>query len=336
MSAFGDLQQALGEARAAVDARERAVVNAHERLHRLRRDQVLAARAGSTEHLDQTIDDQEQALGRLRLEVEQLRGRELSLLEEFTDFTDPRQNLGRLTDRIPICLFPLRIEYRFKRAGEPGVPDAPGEPAEPLASDELWVRVYPDDISVDSFEPTLSDTEARDARTYWAAVWSAGGDDAALRGAWKVLVAGQGSGRSFFVTQAYAPLNSGDQPDPPAAGPWVILSVPTQAPLVEPEVTALRTYWTAVWRAGDDLGALQDADQDLEAAVGAARAEELRQGYRPRNLAVGPPGTATRDETDVTVAFLNFPTDDEAQVRIHGWATTPRARSCSLRATMRV
>jgi hypothetical protein len=333
MSAFDDLQQALGAARAEVDARERAVVDAHERLHRLRRDRDLAARGGSTEHLDQAIGEQEESLGRLRVEADGLRARERGLLVEFADFSDPSKNLGRLTDRIPICLFPLRIEYRFKRAGEPGPvppvdpndPDPRREPA-PLASDELWVRVYPDDISVDSFEPTLTVTEARDARSYWASVWSAGGDEAGLRGAWKVLVAGQGAGRSFFVTQTYAPLNPGDQPAPPATGPWVILAVTTQAPLAEPELTALRTYWTDVWRAGDDLTALQTADQDLEAAVGAARAEELRQAYRPRNLAVGPPGAATRDETDVTVAFLHFPTDDAAQVRLHGWATTPRAR----------
>ena len=338
MSAFDDLQKSLGEARAAVDGRERAVVDAQEGLHRLRRDRDLAARAGSTDQLDLTIEEQEQSLARLRAEADRLRLRERDLLGEFADFTDPRQNLGRLTDRIPICLFPLRVEYRFKRAGEPGpVPPGPApEPAPggpevvraplPLPTDELWVRAYPDDILVDSFEPTLSDTEATDARTYWAAVWSAGGDEAGLRGAWKVLVAGQGAGRSFFVTQAYAPLNAADQPEPPATGPWVILSITTQTPLVDPELTALRTYWTAVWRAGGDLGDQADADQDLEAAVGAARAEELRQGYRPRNLTVAPPGTATRAETDVTVAFLTFPTDEAAQIRVHGWATTPRAR----------
>ena len=316
MSTFDELQADLGAARAEAEQRGREVVEGSERLHRLRRDRDLAARGGPPDALDQLIGEQEDALGTLRTEVDQLRLKERDLLDRFRDFSDPRQNLGRLTDRIPICLFPLRIEYRFKKAGEPGGP----------AADELWVRVYPDDISVDSFEHTLTETEAQDARTYWSSVWSAGGDEAGRRGAWKALLAGQGAGRSFWVTETYAPINPADQPVPPAADPWIILSIPTREPLVGPELSAVRTYWTAVWRAADDLTALGDADDDLEAAVGASRAEELRQGYSPRNLAAGPPAGATRAQTTVLVAFLHFPTDEDARLRLHGWSTTPRAR----------
>lgn len=318
MSTFDELQADLGTARAEAEQRDREVVEGSERLHRLRRDRNLAARGqpDPPDVLDQLIGEQEEALGTLRTEVDQLRLKERDLLDRFRDFSDPRQNLGRLTDRIPICLFPLRIEYRFRKAGEPGGP----------ATDELWVRVYPDDISVDSFEHTLTETEAQDARTYWSSVWSAGGDEAVRRGAWKALLAGQGAGRSFWVTETYAPLNPADQPVPPVVDPWIILSIPTREPLVEPELSAMRTYWTAVWRAADDLVALGDADDDLEAAVGPARAEELRQGHSPRNLAAGPPAGATRAQTTVLVAFLHFPTDEDARLRLHGWATTPQAR----------
>lgn len=318
MSTFDELRTAIGQVRAEVERHEREVVEANERLHRLQRDRAAQARRGADPaELDQAIDVQQQTLARLRDTTGRVRTDELDLLGRFEEFSDPREQIGRLTDRIPICLVPLRLEYRFKRAGEPGGP---------TASDELWVRVYPDDISVDSFEHTLTETEASDARTYWASVWSAGGDEAARRGAWKVLLAGQGSGRSFWVTQQYAPLNPEDQPEPPADDPWVILSIPTRAPLAEPELSAVRTYWTAVWRAGDDLAALVAADDDLDAAVGAARAEELREQYPPRNLAAEPPSGATREDTTVLVAFLHFPTDDEAQLRVHGWATTPQAR----------
>jgi len=321
MSTFEELQAALGAARSEVDQRERQVVESNQRLQRLRRDRddAAPARPGLAEELDQEIGQQEDSLGRLRQETDGLRTRERELLEAFRDFSDPRKDIGRLTDELPICLVPLRLEYRFKRAGEP-TPDGP------LDTDELWVRVYPDDISVDSFEHTLTETEAQDARAYWASVWSAGGAEAALRGAWKVLVAGQGAGRSYFVVQSYAPLNPADQPPPPATGPWIILSVPTREPLVEPELSAVRSYWSALWQAGDDLGDQQAADQALDAAVGAARAEQLREDYRPRNFDTGPPGEATRAETTVLVAFLHFPTDEDAQLRLHSWATTPQAR----------
>ncbi len=211
MSTFDELRTAIGQVRAEVERHEREVVEANERLHRLQRDRAAQARRGADPaELDQAIDVQQQTLARLRDTTGRVRTDELDLLGRFEEFSDPREQIGRLTDRIPICLVPLRLEYRFKRAGEPGGP---------TASDELWVRVYPDDISVDSFEHTLTETEASDARTYWASVWSAGGDEAARRGAWKVLLAGQGSGRSFWVTQQYAPLNPEDQPEPPADRP---------------------------------------------------------------------------------------------------------------------
>ena len=51
---------------------------------------------------------------------------------------------------IPILLFPLRLETRFKRppAGQP----------------QLWVRVYPDDCLVDGFEESLTETGGRQRR----------------------------------------------------------------------------------------------------------------------------------------------------------------------------
>lgn len=329
MTEFDDLQSALAAARVQVERNGREVLRAQERLHRLRRDrtQVVRARPGgqgddgpddATGSIDAAVRAQTQTLGRLREERERLRLHEGDLLRRFRDFTDPRENMGRLTDRIPVCLMPLRMEYRFKEAGEAGVPRETGE---------LWVRVYPDDVSVDSFEHTPSETEARDARTYWAGIWSAGGVESAERGVWKVLLAGQGSGRSYWVTRTCAPLNAEDRPVPPEHGPWIILSITTDEPLVEPELGAVRTYWTDVWRAGDDLAARLAADTALNAAVGAARAEELRSGYRPRNLATAPPGSATREETEVIVAVLHFPTDDAAGLRLHSWATAPQARA---------
>ncbi len=318
MSTFDELRGALDAARSAIDRRARTIVETNEQLHRLRRDRSAAVRTGASgSDFDQAIAEQEQSLAKLRSEASQLRDREQDLIGRFEEFSDPRTEIGRLTDRIPICLVPLRIEFRFRRAGEPGGP---------TGSDELWVRVYPDDISVDSFEPTLTETEAADARTYWASVWSAGGDEARHRGAWKVLVAGQGSGRSHWVTRQYAPLNPDDQPVPPTDGPWIILSITTRSPLAEPELSAVRDYWTEIWRNGDDLVARQAADDTLDNTVGPDRAQELRDLYRPRNLDTEPPDGADRNDTTVLVAILDFPTDDDAQLRLHGWATTPKAR----------
>jgi hypothetical protein len=43
---------------------------------------------------------------------------------------------------VPIAFLPVRIETRFGKAAD--------------GSAQLWVRVFPDDVHVDSFEPALT------------------------------------------------------------------------------------------------------------------------------------------------------------------------------------
>lgn len=74
------------------------------------------------------------------------------LLSEFETFTDPRKELGRWPSDVPVLLFPLRLETRFKADGS-GIP-------------QLWVRVFPDTCLIDSFEETLTDHEIADAQTF--------------------------------------------------------------------------------------------------------------------------------------------------------------------------
>ena len=324
MAEFEDLQTQLSAKRSEVHGREREIFRETQRIDRLKRDRRRAERLASSDpgaprppeldQLDAAIEEKEASVAGLRADLEGDRQVEFELLGQFFDFSDPREHIGRLSDRIPILMMPLRIETRFKRAEEFG-----GE------RDELWVRVYPDDISVETFEDTLTETEAQDARNYWADIWRAAGVEREERGAWKVLLAGQGAGRSFWVIQNYQPLNPEDKPLPPDENPWIALTIATRAPLLDPELTAARTYWTDIWRAGDDLAAQIAANDALAAAVGAQRAQEIRDDYRPRNLSDEPPAGATREETAVAVAFLHFPTDEDAALRQAGWSTVPQA-----------
>jgi hypothetical protein len=69
-------------------------------------------------------------------------------------------------------LFPIRVETRFvNTAGAGG-----GRP-------QLWVRFYPDDCLVDTFEPTLSEAELLRVRQFWIAWASAGSIEDQERGA---------------------------------------------------------------------------------------------------------------------------------------------------------
>ena len=118
-------------------------------------------------------------------------------LNQFAAFTDPRQNVGSLSDALPFVLFPVRIETRFASAA--GSRDA--------AKRQLWVRIYPDDCSIDTFEDLLSATELANAKLYWQAISRAGGIEADQRAAWSSLVAAHGSGRAGYIVDTYQPTN---------------------------------------------------------------------------------------------------------------------------------
>jgi hypothetical protein len=108
---------------------------------------------------------------------------------------DPRTAISGLTDAVPFLLFPIRLETRF----------APGKR-------ELWVRVYPDDCLVETFDPELTAEEASNAREYWTSVWLARGDVDLERSAWRNLASAHGSARAGWIVDSYQPVNADQKP----------------------------------------------------------------------------------------------------------------------------
>ena len=326
MAEFDDLRSALNAASGETRDNQRDLATTRQKKDQLTKARQYRARFagngqdnepdGSLAALDKEIAGLDAAIKagkeKLAASAAALDGR----LVDFSRFTDPRENIGRLSDATPILLMPLRIETRFKRAAEFGG-----------RTDELWVRVYPDDILVDTFEETLSESEAQRARAYFADIWRANGVEAEERGAWRVFLSGQAAGRSHWITETYQPLNATEKPLGDPAVPTLILTIVTETPLVGLEKAAVRTYWAALWKAGDDQTAITAASNALVAALGAARADTIRTDYLPRNLADLPPAGADRAGTTVIVAFLEFPDDATLPVRQSTWSQVAEARA---------
>jgi len=232
---------------------------------------------------------------------------------EFTPFTDPRLAIQFFQDRTPILMFPLRLETRFKTITN----------AAAGIVNQLWVRVFPDDCNIDTFEPLLSEAEAANVQRFWAGYWSSGADEAGQRGAWKALVNAHGAGRAGYLVRQYQPKNTA----PLKAAPQdVILAVVDATGLPASDQTALSDYWKAVWLADGNRALSDQAWNNLIGAVGQQNAEQLTRDYRPQNLAERPPAPYEKNEVALQLVFVQFPTEEEFPTKRLSWSQAAQAR----------
>lgn len=317
MAEFEELRGRLNDARGERATAEEALRALREARRRLDVEEAALDRALEPDSDEHAAAKRELERRRGQL-AERTRGREGELvaareleagvIEAFSELSDPRKGVERLDDGFPALLFPVRLETRFK--------DVEG-------GRQLWVRVYPDDCSIDTFEATLSDVEVANARRYWQELWRAGRVQDDERGAWRGLVGSHGSGRAAWIVRTYVPVNeAADHPkkDDPTD---VVLVIPAETPLTGNEPTRAATFWEEVWRAGDDGARVEQAHADLVSAVGAARAAEIAEQYKPFNLADEPRPPTTRETAAVSVVFLVFPADVET--KLESWSRAPHA-----------
>jgi hypothetical protein len=313
-----DLSQQLENARREKERLRQMLFEAGERAKRLEREQEQLRRrfnpdSPADQKLLSTLKEQLEAANEranaARQRFERLIGVENELFGAYQVFTDPRQRLFQFNERYPFLLLPLRIETRFKQ--EFG---------------QLWLRVYPDDCGIDSFEATLSETEVSNAHAFWAGMWAAGNlpeSEDAEHAAWRGLVASHGAGRARWIIEQYTPTNAAAQPtktDPTD----VILAIPTNAPAAPAVASALLTYWHAAWLADTDKAQLEAAFTTLSGQIGGDEtANELLTQYRPVNFSETPTGKP-RGEVNLTAVFVEFPTVDNFPTKQNSWSQSAK------------
>ena len=133
---------------------------------------------------------------------------------------------------------PFRLETRFGQGA---------------AGPELWVRIYPSQISIDGHDPRLSPDELDAGKRYWAGIWEATTVEEE-KTPWRALADAFGAQRAAYVAEELTPSNytRGVRPGP-APGPDLPTGLATRASSFErPSVARLVPgHWTVVTFRGD-------------------------------------------------------------------------------------
>ena len=144
--------------------------------------------------------------------------------------------LGGLPTDVPLVLLPVRLEAHFRRVG---------------AATELLVRIYPDEVHVDSHEVRLTASEIEWGQHFWTETWLTGDDTPGTRAAWSQLVDRFGAPRAAYIADALTPSNLNKRPPKSSDSPLF----PTLTPRTEgwpraPYTRVLPDYWIAIGYAG--------------------------------------------------------------------------------------
>ncbi|MFG1932658.1 hypothetical protein ACGFK1_18745 [Mycobacterium sp. NPDC048908] len=96
---------------------------------------------------------------------------------------------------LPLMLLPVRLETLFRPSASGGA--------------ELLIRVYPDDIHIDSHETALTAAERAAGERYWSVAGAPGADEAARSAAWAAVTASVGPSRGLWAVECLRPGGRG-------------------------------------------------------------------------------------------------------------------------------
>lgn len=265
---------ALREARTALIAHESVERNLQVEAFRLQeeRDQLLGAGAAATElsAIGRRLAGVDRNITRVRHDRGELIDLIGSVSDDLVRLRTPEKLVETLDASIPVAMLPVRIETRFTSATT------------------LRVRVFPDQVHIDSHEPALTVDEDAAGRWYWTQRWSAPDDTDLADQAWGKVTEKFRPGRAAYLVRMTMPTNplGTGTPDFPAtetrAASW------TRAA----EATALPDRFCVVGLRRDGEGGWIESFREWGSAV-------------PDRIAVGPKPTPS--EPDGTAGL---PKDD--------------------------
>lgn len=185
----------------------------------------------------------------------------------------------------PLVLLPVRLETRFFSADTDGT--------------KLRVRVYPDQIHLDTHEGALLPQELAWGQHHWQQDWRAGPDPTRRAQAWRQLADRFGDLRAAWIAQQLRPLNAEQRPSAPVPDGAPLLPAP-MLPAVDvasdagaagwrraPRARLMPDHWVAVLRGGTQTVQAQGKPIDRDLVAGPDPAWQGDDGDREQ-LAIDP------------------------------------------------
>lgn len=194
------------------------------RIRQLDNQILICRRSGDSEQSVKLTTQRQQFLRELDL----LEGRRSGLANGISDLQRNNQSdavdldvIAKSDDQIPFFLMPVRLETKFKNLES----NAP----------ELWIRVFPDRIAIDTHEHGLTPDEVKLGRRYHERAENSD-DHEKLMSAWIDLIEAFGEHRAAYI--AHNPGLFLEDPIPERPGSW---SEAPRAPLM-PDYFVFRLY----------------------------------------------------------------------------------------------
>lgn len=309
---FNELRNNLSQERKQRNELDRQLQVAREQLRTIQLQKARLERLGrrqSSEYL-QLLSREADVQGMipdLTGSLSALTANSFDLLTNFAAAFSQQTAIRNLQDRIPILLFPVRIETRFMPVNIPGAPP----------HTELWVRIYPDNIQIETHEEELTQDELLAAQAYWRENWRAGGDKGRELGAWRVLASGYGPNRAAWIIReaaGYQPINPGAKPLAPVPEGEDLLVPPQFSPYEAklepwsraPRVQTLPDRFVVMGFAGEKV---------VVEKSGAAIPDPLIVGPNPAHLEEGEGFQEDAEELEVD-AEMKWMVDFEEAVKV--------------------
>jgi hypothetical protein len=198
-----------------------------------------------------------------------------------------QQEADRLNGYKPVVLYPVRIQTRFDEA-----------------AGDLLVRIYPDDILVNTHQPGITRAEEQAAKDYYTKIHASGGNVDVQISAWKNLVVLLGNARAVYAARVVTPdFGAGFQ-----NGVFTDhANTPATAPIIFPTVAHRSDSWTgpatAILPDRWNVALYRNGEKVIATTSGPVR--------EPLHVTIDPSAPQTRLGTSATINGVNVATDSE-------------------------